>query len=515
MSSCNWEETMKNEARMKDADFEALLEECVPELPPVDVVKEVTPWKKAMNRILWGMGLTTITLNFWNLDYILPFIGMFLMLFGFRVLREENKWFNVCWRLMLFRITYFVFVCILDATIYRSMLEGSNINLVLIVIGFGIVFIQIFCFGKAIRMVQKKAGVRPRAKAANVLLIWFVIMCYLGAMQYAGILVYVLLIGYICIIRSLHKLSKELVEVGYAIEPAQIKVSEQIIIAGVLGIMAVGISCGYVFFHSYPMDWQPAVVSEDAKITEIKEHLIEIGFPKNVLADLTEEDILACEGALRVVTDVCDHPVNDGNIVQEETAMGIYSEYISYNRKELRFTHIAVELPGEIERWKVIHHFEFIFHPGFYGTESIQLWSTYRNYPNAWSVEGAVTGRVLYDMDGQTFVAPYASLKEETYEAYNIIFTSTSRSTDVFAEFSMPNEGSRQRGYVSYVTKEQMDGCILASWINYTHQKNWLQYPVLTAKEKRMQNDWIHREPFKTIQDSISFYPFRENITVH
>lgn len=515
MSSYNWEETMKNEARMKDADFEALLEECVPELPPADVVKEVTPWKTAMNRILWGMGFTTITFNFWKLDYILPFIGMFLMLFGFRVLREENKWFKSCWHLMIIRITIFSVICILDATIIRSMLDASNVGIAITAMNFVLIFTQIICFWKAIRKTQEKAGLPQRAKAAIVLLIWYGIMIILGVAQYAGLLVFVMLIGYVSIIRSLYKLSKELAEAGFVIQTAPIKVAEWKVVAGVLTIVIAGISCGYLFFHSYPMDWQPIVVSEDAKVNEIKEHLIEIGFPKNVLADLTEEDILTCEGALRVVTDVCDHPVNDGNIVQEETAMGIYSEYISYNRKELRFTHIAIELPGEIECWKVIHHFEFIFHPGFYGTESIQLWSTYRNYPNAWSAEGAVTGRVLYDMDGQTFVAPYASLKEETYEAYNIIFTSTSRSTDVFAEFSMPNEGSRQRGYVSYVTKEQMDGCILASWINYTHQKNWLQYPVLTAKEKRMQNDWIHREPFKTIQDSISFYPFRENITVH
>ena len=52
-----------------DSDFENLLEECVSDLPPVDVVNGVTPWKNAMNRILWGMALTTITFEFWNLDY--------------------------------------------------------------------------------------------------------------------------------------------------------------------------------------------------------------------------------------------------------------------------------------------------------------------------------------------------------------------------------------------------------------------------------------------------------------
>ena len=102
-------------------NFETMLEECVSELPPEEIVDAVNPWKQAMNRILWGMAFTTITFQFWNLDYILPMIGMFLMLFGFRTLREENKWFKTCWQLMLVRITYFVFMCIFNATIYRSM----------------------------------------------------------------------------------------------------------------------------------------------------------------------------------------------------------------------------------------------------------------------------------------------------------------------------------------------------------------------------------------------------------
>ena len=160
---------------------------------------------------------------------------------------------------------------------------------------------------------QEKAGLPQRAKAAIVLLIWYGIMIILGVAQYAGLLVFVLLIGYVCIIRSLYKLSKELAEAGFVIKTAPIKVAEWKVVAGVLTIVIMGISCGYLFFHSYQMDWKPAVAKEDAKVSEIKEHLIEMGFPKNVLADLTEEDILACEGALRVVMDVSDHPMNAYN----------------------------------------------------------------------------------------------------------------------------------------------------------------------------------------------------------
>lgn len=510
MSSYEWDEMMKKDNPVMESDFEALLEECVPELPPVDIVNDVTPWKQAMNRILWGMALTTITFEFWNLDYILPMIGMFLMLFGFRTLREENKWFKTCWRLMLIRITYFVFICILDATIYRSMLEGSNMSMGLATVSFVIIFIQVVCFWKGIRKVQEKAGLPQRAKAAIVLLVWYGMMIFLGITQYAGILTWVLLIGYICIIRSLYKLSKELAEAGYAIEPAQIKVSEEKIVASVLSILIVGISCGYLFLHSYPMDWKPVVVSKEAKIKEIEQHLIEIGFPKAILADLTEEDIKACEGALRVVTDVNDYPVNEGRDEWKETAMGNVWTTV-YDRKELRLTHIAVELPGERERWKVFHHFEFIFHPGFYGTESIQLWSCYRNHPDAWAPEGEVTGQVLYDRNGQTFVAPYASLKEETYKT-NGFLTGQTRATDVFADFSLPDAGTKHRGYLSYTTAKMKDGVILTSWVFYSHQNSWLQYPVLTATEKRMQDNLAQMEPFKTVHDALDFYPFRDII---
>ena len=120
-----------------------------------------------------------------------------------------------------------------------------------------------------------------------------------------------------------------------------------------------------------------------------------------------------------------------------------------------------------------------------------------------------MTGQILYDVDGQTFVASYISLGEATYET-NSFLTGETKSTDIFADFSMPNEGTKHRGYLSYTTAETRDGVILTSWVNYTHQNSWLQYPVLSATEKRMQDNFAQMQPFKTVQSAIDFYPFRE-----
>ena len=55
---------------------------------------EPTPWRKSMGHVLLGMALCTLTLRFLWLDYLLPAIGMVLSLWGFRALRQENKWFQ-------------------------------------------------------------------------------------------------------------------------------------------------------------------------------------------------------------------------------------------------------------------------------------------------------------------------------------------------------------------------------------------------------------------------------------
>ncbi|MCI5928918.1 MAG: hypothetical protein MRZ73_10345, partial [Pseudoflavonifractor capillosus] len=73
--------------------------------------------------------------------------------------------------------------------------------------------------------------------------------------------------------------------------------------------------------------------------------------------------------------------------------------------------------------------------------------------------------------------------------------------------FSLPRDGENARGYVTYVTAENLDGCLLNSWMNYVHQTSWRQYPVLTAIEMRQQNGWNIAGVFRTVQTALQFYP--------
>jgi len=510
--------------KFNERDFDTILESAVADLPPEDIVSEVTPWKKSMQRVLIGLALSSLTLNFWCLNYILPAIGFILMLLGFRTMHRENAPFKGCYIVTLIRSVYYFPMLILNATIYQQAFYDSGWTWWLTVINLSLQFIQLVCLWQGIKAVQSKAGLEEHAGGAVGLMIWFGIMCLLGIIQYSGIIIAaVVIIIYILAIRSLWKLAGEMDEAGYMIEAAPVRVPDPVLIGIIVGSLALGLALAYLFGGTYRMDWQPLEVTENAEIDEIKVHLVSLGFPEDILDDLTDEDILDCKGATRIAIDVYEHPFNEGRremvwreIPPTQLTDDIQSGYYMgtvYDVKELVITGIAVELPTKREQWKIIHHFRWAADPGYFGTESIQLWPAHRTTAKGWGEASDYTGQVLYDKDGTRYVSPYITLGRETYTK-NSIFWGESVSTDIFAEFSLPNDGENQRGYISYTIMEKMDGLIVDAWINYTHQQTWLQYPALTAKQQRMANSWNEAGAFKTIQDALQFYPTEEDLEI-
>ena len=239
----------------------------------------------------------------------------------------------------------------------------------------------------------------------------------------------------------------------------------------------------------------------------MREELLSIGFPDFVLQDLTDEEVLALRGASRVVTGSDVHPVNEGKDVTWKENGTYYHDHV-YDKKELRITGVAVLLPGEQEQWQIIHHFLWEEQPKFFGTESIRIIPADR-IPNGWLRNEGLTGRLLCEKNGETMEAPFWFLGEK--EAISSgFFGSPSTQTDVFAAFSLPGKASRQRGYISYQVSELVDGCILDSWIYYTHRDSPLLYPNQSALDHQLSGVWDLKHRFPTIQTSVQFYPFRE-----
>lgn len=491
----------------RDDAFEALLAQSVDELPPEEIVADVTPWRRAMERVLFGLALCMVTLNFWCLNYLLPAIGTVLLLLGFRALRRENPWLGGCFVCAVLR-TACVFPSLIANT---TILPGDACRSAAAAASAALMLALLLCFWQGLRAVRRKAGLPAQGGGAGSLLAWYVLMCVLAAVHYTGLLVPIaMLVGYVCILRSLFRLSGALDEAGYAIAPQPVRVTDRCIALVLAAALGIGCTLGYLFGGSYRMDWQPEDASEQTQTAAIRQQLLDLGFPEAVLNDLTPEDIAACDGALRVVAVTEDHPFNDGRTVsykESDGEGGVVSVLDTvYDVRELRLTSVGVQLPGAQETWRVYHHFLWTTDPGFCGTEVLQIWPADENTQDGWRFAGDVTGRVLYDRDGQTFAAPYASLGARTFTA-NTVLWGEQTNTDLFAAFSLPRHGEHCRGYVAYSTIEARDGYILSSGVYYTHQQSWLQYPVVTAMEKRLTTTWGDSGAFRTVQDALQFFP--------
>ena len=500
-----------------EQELDTLFENILIELPPEDVVNTVTPWKKTMKYILTGIALKTLTLNFLSLNYILPAIGTLLTLLGFRSLRQENRWFKSCFYISVIQSLFYFFTLTLNTTIWKSTFYASQTTFILTIINHILLFIFFLAFWLGLRTVQQKAGLAPHAGSALALIFWYALLYLLALFQYNGILLFILmLLGYISLLLSLYKLSKEFDYASYAIKTAPIRISNTFLLMGIVIFFFTGCICGYLFGNSYPMKWTAVEPKNNTQIEEIKEHLISTGFPTHILDDIDTKDLLECKDALYIRTEINNYPVNEGRQVtgyrQETSLLGTpqevtYTETV-YDVEELQCTSIAVRLSTTTEQWKIFHHFRWTTNPGFYGTESLRLSPSYHS-SDGWESIGDVSGRLLYEKDGISYTAPYHSLNSKTYTSNNL-FENQQTVTDIFATFSLPNHGENQRGYLSYTTKKVSESFKLYSSIHYTHQSSWKQYPVMTAQESSLQSLLEENSPFKEIQDILLFHPHEE-----
>ena len=491
--------------------FDQALMELLPEEPPEDVSQAVNPWRKPIMRIVWGLGLTSILLHFFNLDTILPAIGWMLLLLGFRALRQENRWFRLAWIVSFVGMSMTLFHVILNSTIWAGDVYNSPVYATVQKILLFLQPVLDLSLWMGLRSVRRHADLEPGAGAALALLFWHLVILILGFF-YPKVdsifLMAVLLAAYMGILICISKISQALNLAGYGLKASPIHVSDGVLASVVTGFAVAGVLCGLLFFQQYPMDWAPVQNEENQQVRLVKNELMAIGFPERVLQDLTDEDVLALQGATRVVSGTKVHPVNEGREEKWQEEDGTWRIGPVYDKKELRISGVAVLLPGEREQWQIIHHFRWEEQPKFFGTESIKIIpADYQN--EGWMRNGDLTGRLLCEKDGETLEAPFWFLgnKEAVHGA---AIGNPTAQVDIFGAFSLPRKATQQRGYISYSVSELTDGWILYSWIDYAHRDSPLLYPNQSALDHQISGVWDLKHRFPNIQTAVEFYPFRE-----
>ena len=244
---------------MDKQDFDALLSRSLPELPPEDIVARTVPGKKALNRILIGYFLSTFTINGLGLNLILPVIGQILMLLGFRALQHENRWFSACYVFAVLQAFLRFGKLILDTTIFDLPFEdpqsAANAFYIALALQVLLTVVSLLCFWRGLRTVQKACGIRSKAIGVLALLVWNLLFCAMALLQmrgrfFGGYTVLFLLVSLIIILWMIARQAKALDATGYVLQPAPLRLSDRTLTLIILAILAIGCTCGHLFFSS-------------------------------------------------------------------------------------------------------------------------------------------------------------------------------------------------------------------------------------------------------------------------
>ena len=475
---------------MNESQFDDLLQDLA-DTPPAEITEELSPWRNAMSRIIWGIGWTTITLNFLNLEYLLPCIGVIMILLGFRSLRQENRWFSLGYGCAWVKLLWWMLIFAVDLTALRDDASLLAWRLYGAYAMFLPETLILLCLRNGIRAVQRKAGLPE--EGGTGLLVFRIVSMSLAIIGLTGILALIFIIVYILMLRELYKLSGKLDEAGYAISPAPVSVSDTAAKRLYTAAIAVIVLVCYLFLSRYPMNWQPVETVSRPETETVRQELVSLGFPAEILGDMTEEEILACSGTDFVLVEVKEVNMNRGRASLQS---------LDDTENILQITFVGLRFPEEQERWKLIHHFRWLSGDGFCGTEAIQMWPAYRS--EHWNKAGTVTGRVLYDRTGDTYCADYRSLETMIIPGW------FGPSEDLYATFSFPARGENQRGYLIYDVTNQTEGASVNSWFNYVHQYSRIQFPVRTAMEREMNGNSNNGWGFVKDQNEFRFSTYGE-----
>lgn len=460
---------------MNDKEFDNLLESEISENSlDNEMVKGITPWRRNMEYVVIGLFFSIVSFSDVGtiISHLIMFFAGIMLIVGFRGLQKENKWFFAGYIGSIIKLIIYTVIIINEATIWKDNFLSRLISENGVYLNILSVLVITVCLWRSIRAVEKKAQVTKGSKSPVILIAWYLVAIIMAIYNITSMWVTGFMIMYVAVFVCMIKVYKSLDKAGYAIEPCTIKVSNKLIVVG--AVIVLSISLVWVYSDNmYTMDWSEFNQGETTEVNEVREHLASLGVPEMVLNDMTKDDILACTDAVKIIIEEEDFPMNEGYEVQEEVAPNSYMIYTKYDAYEIHMTSIALCLNESENRWKMIHHFRTNEDPGFYCTEAFIL-----SGDELAKIDGEITGHLVCDIDGKTYVAPYYSMKRDAY--YFNIMGSYMGQNAIYTEFSFDRKADGYGGYISYELTGNDPEILITVQTEFLHQNDRVNFPAKT-----------------------------------
>ena len=454
-------------------DFDCTLATALSELPPSEeTVRDVTPWRTAMDQIILGLCLTCFTLNGWYLQYILPAVGSLLIYFGFRTLRQSNCWFRRAWYISTCKVILLYISMVLDATPF-----ADAIPIGWMVPSIAMTFALFLCFHLGLTQAAREVDQTPQRRPALWATVWYAVLVLMALfvpdIRWLGVIPS--LVAFVCIIRSMLYVKEELENWGYAVRAAPVKIgcgwfSALYLASLLLAVLLTAAASNHIAMPSC----EQAFDSSETAAIQVK--LQGLGFPEDLLDRLPDEELLRLEDAYYCSVH------RDGGEAETGSKRGV---------KAIRFDTVYVQTaPHTIRVYEFFNFQEDTLRSNFRTMTMLE--------PTRSAQVSDITGGLTWTMNGTA----YRSQLPISRQAYESMFFGSSTLSS--AIFSYPFFSEDRAGYMAYTSYEEDDVNLTCSVLRayLTTYRNFYPYGKLTTDT--FQTDWY-------AQSYSTFVFFRES----
>jgi hypothetical protein len=459
---------LMNTLEKNDQEFEKnLIEKLEDFIPEERALKSVNPFSKPISYIVWGLIISSIQLDLLHLQYLLPNIGIVLILVGYRSIKNENKWFYRAWLLTIVTLVVLLLLYICLASPWLNDFEVGSYSFMGML--FSIVFlcyrVAIFLiFRQAILTVYGNCGLKqPR----DYLLLSTICIGLIGLMAFLPVNVSDMLVWmtstlmialFLVIVKTLFLVKDNLGIVGYSIINASIRFGSRTVILSYIMItcILVGLVC-YSTNH-LKLEAKEYIFPTPPSYTILAEK----GVPTNILQDLSAYNLVLLKDTVKVY--VTEEKMNfDMNLYIIGTEAQKALESKKYSKANMQVT--TIFLLQSDESVYVIEYFEWLkggayWNDGFviYGQDNMEL----------------INGRLLYRLNNIDYFADIPRLKQGQVKIYD--FSHEIINIGITGGVSYPFNSQSQRGFILYKSKPQsVDKA--SSELSYLHFKTPFRLP--------------------------------------
>ena len=491
---------------MSPNEFDRSLMEDLSQLPPAPgEVESYTPWRSAMTKILWGMGLTTFRFEFFYLQYILPLLGAALLYLGYRSLRRENRWFRLCWVLSGVLLAVHMATDILTATpVMGWIIQNSTLQWGLTWLLQGMNLLMLFSLWRGTRTAFAVVGEKqPKDWLAQGF------VCYLLALALAlwaelvpaseagliGItitndwLYYGRPILFIALeIRLLWCIAQQslaLADRGYDITPVPVRFTPTVFLAGVFAVVLLSsIAVLWLSSRAPALEAQPLSAVHAEEYSSVRAHLVDLGMDADLANSLDETELERCRDALAVYDLPLYHAYGEHTYNREDETGRADVEYVTLRSW-------AVQLPDDQARYYLT--FRWLQNPEY----NIRKGPT--GDPTSYFPSYDFSARILWTQDGQDWTAAPTvhlgggetpeELPDWALEWYDYELENLGHLAYIpWCQFSFPADSENRWGWMAWSEdftgwQERHNSLYYEPSLFYRHQISWLRYPYYSFQD--------------------------------